>query len=166
MIFVNHKSIFILQIIAVLLAMLSMSDIKIEYLADFLPLFDVMIIYYFAVLKPDIFAMWFLFLMGIISDAINGMPLGITSFCYIIPVKLFVAFNKRATSQQDFHNIFQQFIAFVFVILFLKWLIISIYHLELYNIINLLIHLVITSIIYIFMHKVFYYLDKKLLESD
>jgi len=146
--------------------MLNLSDIKIDYLADFLPLFDVMIIYYFAVLKPEIFAIWFLFLLGIISDSINGFPLGITSFCYIMAVKLFVAFNNRTTIQQNFHHILRQFVAFTFLILFLKWLIISIYHLKPYNIIIPLIHLIITSIIYIFMHLFFYYLDKKLLESD
>jgi len=166
MIFVDRKSVFILQIIAVFLAMLNLSDIKVNYLADFLPLFDVMIIYYFAVLRPGIFAIWFLFVLGIISDSISGVPLGITSFCYIIAVKLFVAINNRATIQQNFYQIFGQFIAFTFVILLLKWLIISVYSLKFYNIINPLIHLTITSITYIFMHMFFHSLDKKLLESD
>ena len=166
MVFISRKNILILQIIATFFAMLNLSNIKIEYIADFLPLFDVMIIYYFAVLRPEIFRIWFLFLLGIIADAISGFPLGITSFCYIMSVKLFVAFNKRATIQQNFYQIFGQFVAFVFLILLFKWLIISLYYFKLYNIINPLIHLAITSIIYIFMHQVFYYLDKKLLESD
>ena len=159
----NIRNIFVLQIIAVLFAMLNLSNIKIEYVADFLPLFDVMIIYYFAVLKPDVFMVWFLFLLGIISDSINGFPLGVTSICYILLVKLFRILNQRMVMQENFHQIFGQFIAFTFSILFLKWAIISIYHFKTYNIISPIIQLVVTCTIYVLMHRVFDYLDKKLL---
>jgi len=162
----NIRNTFLIQIIAIIFAMLNLSNIKIEYVADFLPLFDIMIIYYFAVLKPDVFAVWFLFLLGIISDSINGFPLGITSVCYIIVVKLFCSLNKRIMMYDTFHQIFGQFVAFAFSILFLKWLIISIYHLKTYNIISPLIQLVITCTIYILMHRVFDYLDRKLLENN
>jgi len=162
----NIRNTFLIQIIAIIFAMLNLSNIKIEYVADFLPLFDIMIIYYFAVLKPDVFAVWFLFLLGIISDSINGFPLGITSVCYIIVVKLFCSLNKRIMMHDTFHQIFGQFVAFSFSILFLKWLIISIYHLKTYNIISPLIQLVITCTIYILMHRVFDYLDRKLLENN
>ncbi len=161
----NLRNIFILQIIAILFATLNLSNIKIEYVADFLPLFDVMIIYYFSVLKPDVFAVWFLFLLGIISDSINGFPLGITSLSYILTVKLFNALNQRTVMRDDFQHILGQFIAFSFSILFLKWLMLSIYHLKTYNFINPLIQLLITSVLYILVHKFFTYLDKKLLQS-
>ncbi len=161
--FTNLRNIFALQIIAVLFAMLNLSNIKIEYVADFLPLFDVMIIYYFAVLKPNVFSAWFLFLLGIISDSINGFPLGVTSICYIVLVKLFRGLNQRMVMQENFHQILLQFFAFAFSVLFLKWLIISIYHFQIYNIINPLIQLVITCTIYILMHRFFDYLDRSLL---
>jgi rod shape-determining protein MreD len=162
----NLRNIFILQIIAVFFAMLNLSNIKIEYVADFLPLFDVMIIYYFAILKPDIFSVWFLFLLGIISDSINGFPLGITSICYIVLVKIFCGLNRRIMMKDNFHQIFGQFIAFTFCVLFLKWSIISMYHFKIYNIINPIIQLVITCTIYVLIHKVFDFLDRKLLESS
>jgi rod shape-determining protein MreD len=166
MAFINRKNIFILQIIATFFAMLNLSNIKIDYIADFMPLFDVMIIYYFAVLRSEIFGIWFLFLLGIIADSIGGFPLGITSLSYIISVKFFVALNKRTAIQDSFYQILWQFVAFAFLILILKWLMISLYDFKLYSIINPLIHLAITSVFYIFMHKVLYYLDKKLLDSD
>jgi rod shape-determining protein MreD len=122
-----------------------------------------MIIYYFAVLKPDVFAVWFLFLLGIIGDAINGFPMGITSICYILMVKLFCGLNKRIVMRETFHQIFGQFAAFAFSILFSKWLIISIYHSQIYNIISPIIQLVITCTIYVLMHRFFDYLDRKLI---
>ncbi len=159
----NLKSIFILQIIAIGFAMLNLSNIKIEYVADFLPLFDVMIIYYFAVVRPNVFGVWFLFLLGIVGDSINGFPLGITPLCYILIVKLFNALNQRMVIKENFQQTFLQFIAFIFSILFLKWLILSIYHFKTYNFINPIIQLVITSTLYVLMHKFFDFLDKKLL---
>jgi rod shape-determining protein MreD len=165
MVLINYKNILILQIIATFFAMLNLSSIKIDYIADFMPLFDVMIIYYFTVLKSETFGIWFLFILGILADSIGGFPLGITSFCYIMSVKFFVALNKRTAIQDSFYQIFWQFVAFAFLISLLKWLIISFYDFQFYSIINPLIHLAITSVFYVFMHKVFYYLDKKLLEK-
>ncbi|MES2676794.1 MAG: rod shape-determining protein MreD [Pseudomonadota bacterium] len=159
------RNIVILQIIAILFAMLNLSNIKIEYVANFLPLFDVMIIYYFAVLRPQVFAVWFLFLLGLIGDSINGFPLGITSLSYILTVKLFNSLNQRILVKENFQQIFGQFIAFAFIILFLKWAMLSIYHFKNYNFVNPMIQLVITATLYVLLHKFFDYLDKKLLQN-
>jgi len=158
----NLKNIFILQIIAILFSMLNLSNIKIEYVADFLPLFDVMIIYYFAVLRPKIFAVWFLFLLGLISDSINGFPLGITSLSYISSVKLFNSLNQKMPIKENFQQIFIQFIAFAFSTLVLKWAILSIYHFQIYNFTNPMIQLVLTSALYVWLHKFFDYLYQKI----
>lgn len=162
---VNFKNILILQIIALLFAMMNLSNIKIEYIADFLPLFDVMMIYYFTILRTGIFPVWFLFVMGLISDAINGFPLGITSLCYIITVKIFTNLRERILRKYTFEQIFGQFIAFAFCILILKWLMLSIYYFRIYSLIGPLIQLVVTSIFYIFMSRFFDYLDKKFLNA-
>lgn len=163
---VSLRNIVILQIIAILFAMLNLSNIKIEYVADFLPLFDVMIIYYFAVLRPEVFAVWFLFLLGIITDSINGFPLGITSLSYILIVKLFNVLNQKMLLKENFQQIFGQFIAFVFSILLLKWSMLSIYHFKSYNFVGSAIQMFITSTLYVLLHKFFDYLDKKLLKGS
>ncbi len=159
----NLRSIIILQLIAVLFAMLNLSNIKIEFVADFLPLFDLMIIYYFTIVRPGIFSIWFLFILGMISDSINGFPLGVTSLCYIIAVKLFTNLSQRIVVKENFQQIFGQFIAFAFFVLLLKWFMLSVYYFRIYNFSGPLIQLVITSIFYIFMYKFFDYLDKKLI---
>ena len=163
---VSLRNIVILQIIAILFAMLNLSNIKIEYVADFLPLFDVMIIYYFAVLRPEVFAVWFLFLLGIITDSINGFPLGITSLSYILTVKLFNVLNQKMLLKENFQQIFGQFIAFVFSILLLKWSMLSIYHFKSYNFVGSAIQMFITSTLSVLLHKFFDYLDKKLLKGS
>lgn len=155
--------VFILYLIAIVFAMFNLSNVKIDYVADFLPLFDVMIIYYFAVYQPQIFSMWFLFVLGLISDSLNGFPLGITSFCYIVAVKMFNALNQRTVARESFQQILQQFVAFAFVVLFLKWLLLSIYYFKFYNALSPLIQLTISTVLYVLMHKFFDYLNRKLL---
>ncbi|MFT6106867.1 MAG: rod shape-determining protein MreD [Rickettsiales bacterium] len=162
---INYKNIFIIQIIAVFFAIFNLSSINIDSVADYLPLFDVMIIYYFAVLRKDIYPVWLLFILGLICDSINGFPLGMTSIIYIVAVKSFNAFNQRASFEQNFRQIFIQFIAFLSLIMICKWIILSLYDLKFYNFLNPLIQIIITSLFYIFMHRFFNYLDTKLLQK-
>lgn len=155
-----------LHLTAIILTLLSVSNIKIEQIANFLPLFDVMIIYYFSVYKEEVFSIWFLFILGIISDSITGLPLGVTSLGYITIVKLFNIVNQKIVLKETFLQIFQQFIVFAFAILFFKFALLSLYHLQIHNAINPLIQLIISAVTYIFMHKFFDFLNKKLLGED
>ncbi|MFT6220297.1 MAG: rod shape-determining protein MreD [Myxococcota bacterium] len=161
----NLRNIFAIQIIAIFFAIFNLSNINIDVIADYLPLFDVMIIYYFAVFRQDVFAIWFLFVLGLISDSINGFPLGMTSLIYIIAIKSFNAFNQRSSFEKNFHQIFIQFIAFISLITFSKWLFLSLYNLTFYNFSAPIIQLIVTALFYIFMHKFFSYLDTKLLKK-
>lgn len=162
---VNFKNLFILHIIAILCAMFNLSNIKIEFVADFVPLLDLMMIYHFAILRQGVFRIWFLFLLGLISDALIGLPLGITSLTYIICVKLFVGASERILRTHDFQNIFTQFIAFTLAVLIIKWLFLSIYYLKIYSLFGPLIQLASTLIFYIFIYRFFGYLDKKLIDA-
>lgn len=155
--------IFALYIIATFFTMLSLSNIKVVAIANFLPLFDVMIIYYFGVYRARLFSIWFLFLLGLISDAINGFPLGITSLTYIITVQSFAILNQKALVKEHFKQIFKQFVMFAFAVLFLKWLLLSAYYLKIYNIYPPIIQLIISASLYVVMHKFFDYLSRKLL---
>lgn len=163
---INLRNIFILQLIAVFFAIMNLSNIKIEYVANFLPFFDIMIIFYFTILRPQFFAIWFLFLLGIIADSVTGIPLGITSLSYIITVKLFLFFDKKLIIKENFSKILIKFGIFTLAILLLKWLFLSLYYSKFYSFLNPLIQSFITITLYVFMHKFFHFLNKKLLGSD
>ncbi|MFT6332108.1 MAG: rod shape-determining protein MreD [Lentimonas sp.] len=162
----NLKSLLALQLIAIFFATMNFSNIKIDYIADYLPFFDIMIIFYFTILRPQVFSIWFLFILGVIADSITGIPLGITSLIYIIVVKLFNNLNQKLIIKENFIQLLIKFAIFSFATVFMKWLFLSIYFLQIYNIINPLIQLFITINLYVFMHKLFNLLDKKLLSFD
>ncbi len=153
-----------LHLIAILFVVLNVSDVRIAGLSDLIPLFDLMIIFYFAVFK-NIFGIWFVFLLGIWNDALNGNPLGTTALCYILLVKFFILVNSKMMIRENFKQIWQQFIAFCFLFLLMQWLILSMFNSSFYSIVTPLVQFVLSSTIYILMHKFFDYLSEKLLES-
>jgi len=153
-----------LYLVAILFAIFNLSDIKSSAAINYIPLFDIMMIFYFAVYRQGIFSLWFLVILGIWSDALNGLPLGITSLCYIAAVKFFITLNQRLMMKESFKQILEQFVGFIFLILMLKWLLLSIYNLTFYNITGALIQAVFSSVLYVVMHKFFDYLSLKLLD--
>jgi cell shape-determining protein MreD len=162
----NPAKVIILHLIAVLLTVFNINNIKISDLYNVMPLFDLMIIFYFTVYRVGILGFWFLFLLGIWSDALNVLPIGITSICYIVSVKVFNVVNERMAMKENFNQILKQFIAFSFVVLMMKWLFLSIYYSDFYNIISPLSQVVISSVFYVIAHKFFDYLNQKLIEEN
>jgi len=107
--------------------------------------------------------LWFVFILGIWNDALNGNLLGLTSLCYIILIKLFMLFNNRALARENFVQVWQQFIAFCFLFLFIKWIIFVIINGKASSVGALFIQLILSSFFYVLMHMFFDYLSKKLL---
>lgn len=163
----HQKSFFhklVIYFIAVLFVILNISDIRITGLSDVIPLFDLTIIFYFAIFK-SFFGIWFIFLLGIWNDALNGTPLGITSLCYILLIKLFILINHKMMVRENFGHVWKQFIAFAFLFLTLKWLMLSVLSGGFYSIANLLVQFILSSALYVVMHKLYDYLSEKLLDN-
>jgi len=152
----------LLYFFVIFLTILNISNIKISGFADIMPLLDLMAIFYFTVFK-DRFSLLFVFVLGIWADALNGNVLGLTSLCYIILIRLFMLFNNRILVRENFMQIWQQFVAFCFLFLFMKWTIFVIINGKPIAIGSLLVQLILSSFCYVLMHMLFDYLSTKLL---
>lgn len=153
-----------LHLIAILFVIFNVSDIRIAGLSSLLPLFDLMMIFYFAIFR-NVFSIWFVFLLGIWNDALNGNPLGTTALCYILLIKFFSLVNSKMLIRENFAQIWQQFIAFCFLFLLMKWTILSVFNGAAYSVITPLVQLGLSSVLYVLMHKFFDYLSVKLLDE-
>ena len=153
-----------LHFVAILLVILNLSNIQIAGFSGLMPLFDLMIVFYFAVFRPN-FSIWFIFLLGCWHDALAGSPLGTTSLCYILLVKLFLLLNGKMFIRENFPQLLKQFALFCFLFLLMKWAILSIFSGAAISLISPLIQLVLTPLSYILMHKFFDFLSLKLLEE-
>ena len=154
-----------LYLIAIIFVAFNITSIKVLSIATIFPLLDVMMVFYFAIFRQN-FGIWFIFLMGIWCDALTGNDLGITSLCYIIMVKFFLTINHKMLIRENFIQIWQQFVAFSFVIISLKWGLLSVLEGTFIGITVPLIQFLISVFLYVPMHKFFDYLSLKLLGDD
>lgn len=153
-----------LHLITVLFVIMNVSSFNVAGLANVVPLFDLMAIFYFAVFK-NIFAIWFIFLLGIWSDALNDNMLGATSLCYILLIKFFLLLNQKMLIRENFKQVCEQFVLFCFLFLLMKWAILSIIAGAFYSIITPLVQLVLSSVFYVLMHKFLDFLSSKLFDK-
>jgi len=158
------SKVILFHLIAILLVISNILDIKIAGFSRVVPLFDVMMVFYFSVFI-NIFSIGFIFILGFFNDAINGNPLGMTSLIYIILIKIFTTLNNRMLVKQDFRYLFKQFVIFLACFLFLKFIFLSLFNSAVYSISNIIIQLILTSIFYVLMHKFFDYLNKKFIQD-
>ena len=154
-----------LHLLAVFFAMLNISNVEIAGFSGALPLFDVMIIFYFAVFR-NVFSVWFLFILGIWADALNGDPLGLTALCYILLTKFFVALNDRTMMRENFYQILQQFVAFCFLFLLIKWSILSVFNRAAYTVVTPLLQIILSSLFYVLLHKFLTHISSQIPERD
>lgn len=124
-----------------------------------------MMVFYFAVFYR-VFGLWFIFLLGIWNDALNGNPLGLTPLCYIVLIKIFITLNQRLVIRENFKQLWQQFAIFCFCFLCLKWIILSMFNAAFYSVTTILVQFILTTSFYVLMHKFFDYLYQKLIEEN
>lgn len=67
--------------------------------------------------------------------------------------------------RENFKQIWQQFIAFSFCFLSLKWALLAMFGKGSYSFTTIFVQFILTSCIYVIMHKFFDYLNQKLLEE-
>lgn len=153
-----------LYLIAVFFVISNLSNIKIAGWDSLMPMFDLMMVFYFGVFRC-VFPVWFVFLLGIWSDALSGSPLGTTSFCYIVLIKSLLLLNSKTMAADSFKQIWKQFAFFLAVFLVMKWAILSMSKESSYSLTIPLLQFIISVVFYVLMHRVFDYLSAKLLES-
>ncbi len=67
--------------------------------------------------------------------------------------------------REEFKQLWQQFIAFCGIFLLLKWLALSMLNSAIYSVVTPFVQFILTSSLYVLMHKIFDYLYYKLIEE-
>ena len=68
--------------------------------------------------------------------------------------------------KENFIQIWRQFVAFCFLFLSMKYTVLSAFNGEFLNVITPIVQFILSSVLYILMHKFFDYLSQKLLEDN
>lgn len=165
---IKQHSIFkiiVLYLIAIIFVAFNLTSIKIPAISAVFPMLDIMMVFYFAIFRQR-FSIWFIFLLGIWNDALTGNSLGVTSLCYILLVKFFLTINQKMLIRENFIQIWQQFIAFCFVIIVTKWALLSVLDGAVHSLIVPSSQFLLAVFLYVPMHRFFDILNDKLMEGE
>ena len=108
-----------------LLTLLNVIVWPVPYLGGITPALSLVAVYYWAVYRPDLFTPLMAFAIGLIHDALNGLPLGLSAL-------LFTALHQLAYTQRRFfigHPFFMLWAGFALTMLvagFGQWLLLTI----------------------------------------
>lgn len=124
-----------------------------EYTA-FYPRFVAVSVFFWAIYHPQSLPYGFLFVLGVVHDALAYLPLGLSALL-LMSLKLLIARWGRIIRQQDFSAIWVMFIVSLIVMQFVFWAMLGFYYGRTMPGVFLLIQTTITAIVYPFLHRAF-----------
>ncbi len=116
--------------------------------------FPFILIYYWSLKKSESLGYGFIFIAGIVNDVIVGLPIGISSFSYLL-ICGFAAYLRNITLRP---SIFKDWIFFLFTILVvnsLMYLILVLFFLITLDYNDLLVNLLFTFLFYVIFANLF-----------
>ena len=117
--------------------------LKIEYFAfNFVHI----LIFFWTLKNPDHLGYAAIFLAGIVNDVIIGIPIGISSFCYLL-ICFATAYIRNITLSPNFIN---DWLSFLFIVLFVNSIQVSILNLIFLTDVNYLKYLINTGFTFLF----------------
>lgn len=113
--------------VSVLWLMVSVIPLRSEIGANARPMVGVMCVYFWTVYRPDLFNLWSVFLLGLISDIMSIAPFGIYLFLYLIMFLLVTNLVKYIT-EKTFEILWIGLVLLLPAVMFAGWLMMSMYY--------------------------------------
>ena len=111
-------------IVALLLLVLSSVPTYIAGASAFFPVVDIMVIYYWSSYRPGTMPDWFVFLLGVFRDSIEGLSIGISPCVYLL-VRFMVVASRGLYRRENFIVVWQGLAITALIAIAGKWLLVS-----------------------------------------
>ena len=121
-----------------------------------------LLIFFWTLRNPDHLGYLAIFFAGIINDVVIGIPLGISSFCYLLICSV-TAYIRYITLSPNFINDWLSFLFTILLINSIQVIILDLIFLIEVDYLNYLINTGFTFIFYPLFFIIFRYLDKKII---
>lgn len=106
------------------LAVVTLASKDIGGLGSVMPLLPLLPAYYWGVLHPRAVPYWFLFLLGLVTDAVTGQPLGLSSLLYMLFLAL-LSWQRRHFHKEGFTVKWAYFAGLFLAVLAAQWVSLS-----------------------------------------
>lgn len=113
--------------VSILWLMISAIPLRSEVSANARPMIGVICVYFWTACRSDLFNLWSVFLLGVVSDIMSIAPLGIYLFLYLIMFLLVTNLAKYVT-EKTFEILWVGLVLLLPVVMFAGWLMMSVYY--------------------------------------
>ncbi len=130
-------------ILTVLLVVLGAVPMRIPDFAIVSPLLSLMAVYHWSIYRPDLLPAWAVFTVGLMQDALTGMPFGINAL-------VFLAVHMTVLSQQIFFTgksftiIWIGFAMVCGAAMVMTWVLISAFHAQAFSVLGTSLQFLVT----------------------
>ncbi len=111
-------------LVTLLMILLTVMAGPVPDIAAITPLFPLMAVYYWSVYRPDLLRLPGLFVLGVIWDALAGLPLGLSALGFIVTAQL-VQSQRHIFTDQSYPTLWLGFAIVVVGLQSLQWLLLS-----------------------------------------
>lgn len=122
-----------------------------SYIVPILPLIP---IFYWGRLQTGEISYCFVAVIGIITDAVNATPLGMSALLYLV-FTAFVRSQSKYIHKEGFVVIWWYFVTLLGIICGMQWVVMSMFGGKLYAFIPAFFQVVVTACIYPLFHRIF-----------
>jgi len=151
-------------LVTILFIAISNVNFRNEFFISYVPIISTMAIFYWAAFWPELMPKVIVFFIGIIQDAIQGMPFGFSSFSLLI--LWFAIFSQRRfISGESFMGIWLIYMVSVGFYMILNLLTISLYYKHMIFSYDLVTVWVMNCILYPIFHYIFYKIHSSLIKN-
>lgn len=141
-------------VITLMLAILALVSKHVAGLSHFMPLLPLIPIFYWGMMHAREMPYWFVFLFGLIMDAVSGLPLGLSSLLYVVLLALLHT-QRKYIYKEGFVVKWGYFSLVLAVVDGLEWIILSLFHGQAQGVWPVLLQWLLTVGCYPVLHTLF-----------
>lgn len=135
-----------------------------EFFISYVPIISTMAIFYWAAFWPELMPKVIVFIIGIVQDAIQGMPFGFSSLSLLI-LWFAIYSQRRFISGESFIGIWLIYIVAVAIYMVINLLVISLYFKHMIFSHDLITVWLMNCILYPIFHYIFYKMHSSLINN-
>jgi rod shape-determining protein MreD len=133
--------------IALLMTLLSVVIWPLPYLGPVMPPLAFIALYYWTTHRPDLFPSGVAFLIGLLNDIINGLPIGISAFLFTVAHQI-ILHQRRVFAGHSFWMLWSGFALAAGLLMIAEWILISVVRWQLSPFFPVLVQTVLAIIVF------------------
>ena len=133
--------------VSLLMTLCSVVVWPLPYLGTVMPPLAFIAIYYWASHRPDLFPAGIAFVLGLLNDVINDLPLGVSAFLFVLAHQIILQ-QRRFFAGHSFLMLWSGFALLATALMILEWILVGLVRWQIVPFLPVLVQTVLAIIIF------------------